>query len=407
MNEDCSPLVRREGESDVDYHRRLVYGKLDDKSLADYDYTELSKYVYGQDYSCDVARRMMYGSCRTLKLLDESRLRGITDADILAEIDAKTKELQKESRRFYDQRREYNKLITEDSRGEYLYSVIEGAASKLPDTIGNVFDGMCRIEPSDSEAILVFTDWHYGMLTNNLFNKYDTEICRRRVANVVSNAIVKLETHGCRKLTILVLGDLIHGAINVSARVASEELVCDQLMQVSEVLAQAISILASCVESVDVYTTYGNHARITANKKESIHRDNLERLVPWWLELRLAKYDNITIHTDNGTETLLFSVCGHDMVAAHGDIDSVRSSPRMFSTLMQKKMGANVEYVLLGDKHHRESFDELGCTAIICGSLCGADNYASDKRLYSTPEQLLLIVNDKDGVDAEYHIKCE
>jgi hypothetical protein len=66
----------------------------------------------------------------------------------------------------------------------------------------------------------------------------------------------------------------------------------------------------------------------------------------------------------------------------------------------------NLEYIILGDKHHRESFEEMGITSMICGSLCGADDYSSNKRLFSTPSQLLLIFN-KDGLDAEYRISCE
>lgn len=43
---------------------------------------------------------------------------------------------------------------------------------------------------------------------------------------------------------------------------------------------------------------------------------------------------------------------------------------------------------------------------MICGSLCGTDDYANDKRLFSYPSQLLLIVNEENGVDAEYKLKC-
>ena len=74
--------------------------------------------------------------------------------------------------------------------------------------------------------------------------------------------------------------------------------------------------------------------------------------------------------------------------------------------LLNQKFGTNIEYVLLGDKHHRESFEELGVTSVLCGALCGTDDYANGKRLYSTPSQLLLIMNEADGVDAEYQIKC-
>ena len=73
-------LQRLDAETDLQYHKRLVYGKLIDKTLADIDYTELAKLVYGQDYSSDVARRMMYGSARTLGILESERERDIRES---------------------------------------------------------------------------------------------------------------------------------------------------------------------------------------------------------------------------------------------------------------------------------------------------------------------------------------
>lgn len=84
-----SLLLRKDGETELQYHRRLVYGKLVDKTLADYDYTELSKYVYGKQYAADVARRHMYGSRYTLELLDKERSNNIINSSIIDDIDQK------------------------------------------------------------------------------------------------------------------------------------------------------------------------------------------------------------------------------------------------------------------------------------------------------------------------------
>lgn len=404
-------LERRPHETDIAYHKRLVFGKLEDKTLADVDYGELSKCLYGKRYSPDVARRMTYGSYRTLKTLDDQVVNTPTKDDMSIEIAAQTIELQKERQRFFDQRREYNKLVNADGRREHLEAALALSASRLDKTVGRCFRDASVSEylntvDSGKEAVLVFSDWHYGMKTDNVFNHYDTDVCRERVEYVVHQAVERIILHKCSRLHVVVLGDLMHGSIHTSARVASEELVADQLMQASEVLAQAIEYLSQFVGHTVVYSTYGNHARTIQNKKDSIHRDNLERIIPWWLEQRLKCFDNIEIAPENENEFLFIDACGHQFVAAHGDLDSVRSSPRLLATLFQKKYGIDLEYVLIGDKHHRESFDEVGISAMICGSLCGTDDYANSKRLYSRPEQLLLIVTESDGVDAEYRIKC-
>lgn len=403
-------IERKVGESELDYHRRLIYGKLEDKTLADCDYTELAELVYGKPYSSDVARRMMYGSKYTLGLIDSAAINGVTDEDVILDIDSRLVELQKEKQRFFDQRREYNKRIAQEGRAEHLEGIIRDAANNLQNTVGLVFDHSIRDDldfDDETEAVVVFSDWHYGLVADNVFNTYNTDICRLRVNNVVDKMMQRIRLHKCNRLHIVVLGDLWHGAIYVGTRVASEELVCDQIMQVSEILAQAIVKLSSVVDSVVVYDTYGNHARTVPNKKENVHRDNMERLVPWWLKWRLKDFDNIKIMEDTGNEFVFVDTCGHSICASHGDLDGVKSSPRLLYTLFQKTYGIDIEYIILGDKHHIEGFNELGITAEICGSLCGSDDYANSKRLYSNPSQMLLIVNKAVGVDAEYRIKCD
>lgn len=400
-------LKKRENESTFDYYKRIVYGKLVDKTLSDLDFPEIAQLLWGREYSSDVARRMLYGSRLTLDAINDSVMSNISDNDIISEIQEKTKELQKERQRYYDQRREYNKLVNADGRKENLFDKLVDAANELNETVGFVFnDDGSSLCHGETEAVLVFSDWHYGMTAENIFNKYNKDICIQRVKNVVRKAIERIRTHECSVLHIVVLGDLFHGAIHTSARVSSEELVCDQIMQVAEILAQAIYELSKEVTTTVVYYTYGNHGRTVQNKNDNIHRDNMERVIPWWLSERFSNMPNIIISDESATEYLSVSACGHEICATHGDLDSVRSSPRLLSMLFKKKFNKDIEYILLGDKHHRESFDELGVTAVVCGSLCGTDDYANEKRLFSSPSQLLLIVNEADGIDAEYNLRC-
>lgn len=353
---------------------------------------------------------MLYGSRRTLELMDNERKAGIEDEKVIEELDSKIAELKKAERKFYDQRREFTKALTSEGRTEHLFDFLLPAAENLNRTVGNMF-GLADSEPSvyaygDDEAVLVLTDWHYGLKTENIFNTYNTEICKERVRRIVNEAKRRILLHGCRKLHVVVLGDLLHGAIHVSARVASEELVCDQLMQVAEILAQSIIELSGCVAETSVYMTYGNHGRTVQNKNESIHRDNMERLIPWWLQQRLAQIPTVTIMEESTNEFVFVNAAGHDICATHGDLDSVAMSARLIPALARRS-GRSVEYVIHGDKHHIETKEELGVTARVCGSLCGTDDFANGKRLYSTPSQFLLIVKPQYGADAEYNLRCE
>lgn len=351
----------------------------------------------------------MYGSYRTLKLMEKEAYDGIDSGYLLDEIESKKMELMRERQKFFDQRREFNKLVAESGRQENLEDRLVQVASAMNETIGALYPPH---EPrlyqnGDSEAVLFLCDWHYGMTTENVWNTYNVDICKKRVGYVIDQAVQRIVKHECRKLHVMVLGDMIHGGIHVSARVASEELVCEQIMHVAEILAQSIEYLGTYVPEVDVYLTYGNHARTIPSKKDSLHRDNMERLIPWWLRQRLDGQPNINVMDESPNEFILANVCGYNICASHGDLDSVKSSPRLLSTLFQKKYGRDIDYVVLADKHHAEGFEELGIESMICGSLCGTDEYANGKRLYSSPRQLLLIFNEQEGLDGDYKLRVE
>lgn len=160
-------LKRRDGESALQYHKRLVYGKLVDKTLSDIDFAELSEYVYGQPYESNSARKMLYGSKKTLDLMEDERRADIHDTGMLEEIDTKMLELQKERQKFFDQRREWQKLVSKDGRADHLRDMLAQAADQLAGEIGTMFttEGP-EYGDSENEAVVVFSDWHYGMKTS-------------------------------------------------------------------------------------------------------------------------------------------------------------------------------------------------------------------------------------------------
>ena len=323
----------------------------------------------------------------------------------LGELDIKIAEARKESKRLFDQRREFNKLVDRIGRTENLEDRLVEAAAALNESTPLNIDKSSVYAYGDNEAVIVFADWHYGMVTDNIWERYNTEVCRCRVERLVETAIERIRLHRCRRLHILLLGDMAHGAIHTSARVASEELVCDQVMQVSEIIAQAVAALADVVDETVVHATYGNHLRTVQNKQDSIHADNMERLIPWWLEQRLGDRGDIQFPQAEYYEFLYFNVCGYQICATHGDLDSVKNAGRTLNTLFVKKYGSGIDYVILADKHHKEEFEELGIESMIVRCLCGTDEYANGKRLYSTSGQLMMVFTPGIGADAYYQIK--
>lgn len=323
--------------------------------------------------------------------------------DYMDEIELKITQMRKEAKKYYDQRREFNKIVDKIGREENLEDRLVEAANRLNEVMP-LKCNKCNDVYEDNEAIIVLADWHYGMCTENIWEHYDTDICRERVEKLVDKAKKKLLLHNSRKLHVVIMGDMAHGAIHTNTRVASNELTCEQIMHVSEILAQAISQLADMVDETVIHATYGNHLRTIQKKEDSIHADNMERLIPWWLEQRFKCRTDISIPNAEYYEFLCFDANGHTICATHGDLDNIKNAGNIIATLFNKKYGKNIEYVILADKHHLEEFEELGIEAMIVRSLCGTDEYANGKRLYSTPGQLLMTFNE-DGRDASYQIR--
>lgn len=315
-----------------------------------------------------------------------------------------TDELYKAKRQLWDQRREYNKILASDARAEHLIEKLIEAANIVPmKNYADMFE--YKDNASDKEAVLLLSDWHYGQTSNNIWNTYNTTICRERVAKLFDKVSMALQEHSVNKLHIVLLGDLVNGSIHTSSRVASEENTCEQLMHVSEIIANFINTLSVFAETINVYSTYGNHARTIQNKHDSIHSDNLERIVPWWLRQRLSKNPRVNVVDSDFYEFIYFNVCGYNIVCTHGDLDQFKQLGLTVNSLFSKKYGQTIDYTYSGDKHHLEMFEQFGIESSLVGSLCGTDEYANNKRLYSNPMQTLCIFTPDVGKLCTYNIK--
>lgn len=365
------------------------------KSLWDDDFDKYSgESKYRKDYAC---AKKFYDSGVFDKIIDDNHLK---------EIQVQQDELYKIKRQVADQRREYNKLLTTDGRAENLTHYMIACAERLNEERPLDFtDYVTRT--SEKEAVLFFADWHYGMVTDNIWNKYDTGICKSRVKELVKKSIEYIDLFDIRKISIVMLGDAAHGAIHTGCRVASEEDTCDQIIHVSEIMAQAIEEISKKVNYVDVYSCYGNHLRTIQQKNDSIHSDNLEKMIPWWIRQRLQKNTKVTVIDSEFKEFTKLNILGHNIVCLHGDLDNIKNVGVTVNTLFTKLYGETIEYVISADKHHLEEFEQFDIESVIIRSLCGTDEYANNHRLYSMPGQTLMIFSAEEGRECTRNIKLK
>ena len=379
--------------------------------VSDLDWTEINA-KYGIEFNADTSRKgsqpPLFGGVFVKEYFQwkNSNEKNKTNQDsYLKELQLQRDELYKAKRQVMDQRREYNKKLTSDSRAEHLMECMIECAKKLNEK----YPLLGYSEPllktcKDKEAVLFFSDWHYGMITDNIWNKYNTDICVRRVEKLVKKTKEYLKLNHISKLHIVTLGDAAHGSIHVGCRVASEEDTCDQIMNVSEIMAQAVEDLSMIVDNVKFYSCYGNHLRTIQDKKDSVHSDNMEKMIPWWMKQRLSNNSKVEIIESEFKEFTKLNVLGFNICCVHGDLDNIKNIGVTVNTLFNRLYGETIDYTVSGDKHHLEEFEQFDIESVIIRSLCGTDEYANNKRLYSKAGQTLMIFNSEDGRESTYNI---
>lgn len=147
--------------------------------------------------------------------------------------------------------------------------------------------------------------------------------------------------------------------------------------------------------------------RTTAALKDSIHHDNMERIIPWWLEERFAGASNVEVVNSNVDDLIRMEVCGYNILASHGDLDMGKDSALKLNVLSEKVYGRGIDYFITAHMHHTESFENLGIEHIQVGCLCGSDEYAKTRRLYATPSQTIMIFSPGEGIDSLSHVKFQ
>lgn len=402
-------LDRRPGESEADYHVRMVLGKLVNRSLADVDYAELAEPLYGANWSGDSVRKAMYGSLKTIQALMGE------DGELLAakpeavkperlpydegELAAAKQELAMERVRLRDERNELNKKLRERARAMELNEMIDRAIHR---------ENLCSLPKTDvrsyiagsNDLLVSLNDIHYGAQVDNYWRKYDSDICAQMMAEYIGRITEIGRAHHSDRVVVWANGDMISGNIHYSLAVSNRENLIDQVMGVSELIAQFLERLSREFHEVKFVSVSGNHSRI-AEKDDAIMKERLDDLIGWYLKARLAGYDNIDADFGERIDPsmYLFELRGRTYVGVHGDYDPRPANIQK----LQQMVGKPVYAVLTAHMHHNQTNVVDGIRVLMAGSFLGMDEYAVSKRLCGVPQQIISVVDD-DGIRCNYEI---
>lgn len=316
-----------------------------------------------------------------------------SEAEKLLEI--KQRQLYIQQTKTRDTLNAYRRAMRDDARVELFKDGLLEAIEKL-EQLPKVEIKQDMQSSDVKEAILMLSDMHIGVDCNNFYNTYNEKVAVKRVSHLVDKTIKYCQENKVKRLTIINMGDMIHGIIHTNARIEAGLVVTEQIMTAAEIISQALNRLQESAPEIVYRSVVDNHSRAVANKHEAIEKENFNKIIDWFIEERL-KDSKIKFAHDNLDDGLgIFSLFnGKTVIFAHGHQDSMNNAFQNFIGAT----GKFFHYALLSHYHAEKMKSYQGVKVFINGSIVGTEEYALSRRLFNKPAQKLLIVNGEDILD--------
>lgn len=388
-------IKRLEGESYIAYAKRITNGKAD--GTLDIDYVEWGNALIDKEYSSENLRKAFYFVNSMLQNIDVEVESNFTEDDLIREIEQKKIELQKEKIKFQDQRTAFNKLIRERARQEETNQIIidtinSGNLPKLNYTYK-------EYKSTDNDLLVSLNDIHYGIEIDNAWNKYNSDICRDMFEEYLDKILQIKKLHDSQNCYVCANGDLISGSTHRALQVANKENTIQQIMGVSELIANFLYELSLNFDNVTFVSVAGNHSRID-KKDDAMKDERLDDLVEFYLQARLQNIKNIHISKNKKDNTMyLINIRGKNYAGVHGDYDNSNYKIQSLTEMFTEPVYA----VMTGHLHHNMTDYVQGIKLLMAGSFVGMDDFCIQKRIIGYPQQMICVCTE-DGVLCPYDI---
>ena len=386
---------RLDGES----NEELIYRICSDKDLIGswQNVADILNELLGTEYTESKFRKQFQAFN---KMLDANRSKFIDSDKQLEEIRVQKRELERKKIQFRDERNAWQKQNYADARVEEKLDKLENELTSLGRTNFDTHNTLSI--DSDNDMLIILSDLHIGQTFDSIFGKYNTDIAKNRLDQLLNEVLSIRELHNSRKCYVSLQGDLISGNIHKSIQVTNRENVIEQIKIATELISSFCYELTLHFENVFLSNVSGNHTRMD-RKDDAIHDERLDDIIGWAVELSLEHIDNFhVLHRNIDTGIADIPIRGKSYIAVHGDYDGFNKSGVQNLCLA---LGF-VPYAITYGHLHVCSVDETnGVKMIRGGSLAGCgDSYTIEKRLTGKPSQMVCICTDK-GVKAYYPVE--
>lgn len=314
------------------------------------------------------------------------------------------RELEKAKIKLRDERLDYQKTVREEARKE-----------SIVDLVRRVFVGTVvpfeyspshnTYRTSTDEMVICLSDLHAGIVCDNYWNQFNINILRERLHKYLDEIREIQRTHLCKKCYVVLGGDNVSGLIHSNLRLQNNENVVQQLKIASEYIGNFIHELVKMdmFAEIEVCSVAGNHSRMSQNKEDHLKGEELDELIPFYLNLMFANIDMVTVHQDSPIDSSInsFTTGGNKLFyIVHGDKDSVNKVVADL-TLM---VGRKPDGIIMGHRHHNALDSAHNVKVVQCGCVVGTDTHCVDLRISGEPEQCVFITNHKRAVKCLYDI---
>lgn len=337
--------------------------------------------------------------------MDELKAKQADDSKYLEELKQARRELENEKYKIRDERNELRRLQREESRRESFADLVKRI---IQENVEPICDEVCvrenNLSIKDSSTLIIpVSDVHTGVVCKNAWNNYDTKelICRLKE---YFNKICEIkERHKSDYAVIVLGGDLISGIIHRNLRLENNEDVVRQIKTISTYLSNFVRDLANQFVDISIYSVSGNHSRVMTDKEDSLKGEELDSLVPFYMQANLQNYKNVHIYTENSVDDTMvcFKVYDKLWYAVHGTYDNPISVVQNLTMMT----GVKPDGILIGHRHSNAMLSIYDTKVVQSGCMSGVDNYAIQKRLSNTAEQFIVVATPNKTIECLYDIQ--
>nr|DAK77365.1 MAG TPA: DNA polymerase II small subunit [Caudoviricetes sp.] len=367
----------------------------------DYDWYELRD-KYGVHCNPDTIRKasstIFGGKMRS----EYEKYKNGLDNEFLSqdELDVKIQDMRKEKIKLSDARVEYNRLIRQEARKESYADMVKRIICENVEPMN--IQVHYTLFNSSTDLLVHLTDIHTGIEIHNWKNDFNEDILKQRIEKFTSDILDIRGQHGSENC-YLVIGEILSGIIHNNLRLQNNMDLMEQFKYVSELISAMLSRMANHFSHIYVYTTPGNHSRISPKKEDALDGENMDILLPFYLKARMQNIENITI-CDNAIEPeiAMFNIRGNNVFASHGHKDSPSNVVQNFTMMFNVKP----DIVLLGHRHTNGLTTVYDAKVIESGCCSGSDNYAVSIRKVNKPEQTVSVIGE-NGLICLYDIQLD